>query len=264
MALGLYYLGGDPSRSAMPAAERRSTRCACGKARCCSHVSGAARDARPDDDARAGGAERAGQRRRRRRASRRTPPTSSPCCAAPTARAGAMAPFLLSDGIGVGYGARPTRTATTRSISSRRRTIPSSSSRWPIRCACALRHRPRHRRAGALPRRLRHHARIRDAGRGGAAGGAHRQRGEPALGHRRRQGRRHRARASSIRARRTSACCGRCRTATASPRRHVAHRDRRRRRLWPSVRPSGRGGAGGRARRLRQRRGGRARTTAWC
>ena len=37
---------------------------------------------------------------------------------------GELEPFLLSDGIGVGYGARPTRTASTRSISWRRRTIP--------------------------------------------------------------------------------------------------------------------------------------------
>ena len=42
-------------------------------------------------------------------------------------------------------------------------------------------------------------------------------------------------------------------------RRHAAHRDRRRRRLRPSVRPAGRGRAGRRAGRLRQPGGGRAR-----
>ena len=41
----------------------------------------------------------------------------------------------MSDGIGVGWGARPPRTAPTRSTSWRRRTTRSSSSRSAIRCA---------------------------------------------------------------------------------------------------------------------------------
>ena len=49
-----------------------------------------------------------------------------------------LEPFLMSDGIGVGWGARATSpTAPTRSISWRRRTTRSSSSRSAIRCGCA-------------------------------------------------------------------------------------------------------------------------------
>ena len=63
-----------------------------------------ARHARPDDDARAGGAERADQRRRRQGAGR---PFGLRDLAAPPQRQGGREPFLMSDGIGVGYGARP-------------------------------------------------------------------------------------------------------------------------------------------------------------
>ena len=128
-------------------------------------------------------------------------------------------------------------TGSTPSISSRRRTTRSSSSSSATRCGCG-----RYgivagqRRRGPLSRRLRHRARVRDPGRGGGAGGPHRQREEPALGHRRRHVRRRRARRRQSRhepqERVLRAAVGR---QHAQARRHPAHRDGRRRRLWPSA-----------------------------
>ena len=110
MALGLFYLGGDPAQV-----------CNAGGPNALDEVllppglvpaaglSRAAGDARADGDADDLGDQRPPQRRRAARRRPRTRPTSSTSCAAASAtRDGKLEPFLLADGIGVGYGARAT------------------------------------------------------------------------------------------------------------------------------------------------------------
>ena len=118
--------------------------------------------------------------------------------------------FLLSDGLGVGYGARPTADGNDAVYLVAQENFPSEflDSVFPVRVT-ALRHQPRHRRAGALARRLRPHPRARGAGAGGDGLHAHRQRRASALGRRRRPCGGHRALRRQSRAGRTSACCGR-------------------------------------------------------
>ncbi len=81
--------------------------------------------------------------------------------------------------------------------------------------AADLRGRRGQRRSGSLSRRLRHHPRIRDPRRGSRDGDPHRLREEPALGHRRRDVGRRRAGGgqSGYAAKR---CSRLCRTATCS------------------------------------------------
>jgi N-methylhydantoinase B len=92
-------------------------------------------------------------------------------------------PFLLSDGIGVGYGEPLCGRHRCRlfrrpgKLSGRVRRARLSGAPHP------LRHRERQRRARPSPRRLRHRARIRNPRRRGRPRGAHRRRLEPALGH---------------------------------------------------------------------------------
>ena len=171
---------------------------------------------------------------------------------------GELQPFLLADGIGVGYGARPTADGIDA-------VYFVAQENYPVEFLEI-----------GYPVRMRTYGMVCDSG------GAGRYRGgcgivreyemlaeeavlavridsvqESALGHRRRQAGRRRPGRRSIPARSDERVLvplsdGNRRAA----RRRAAHRDRRRRRTWPSVRPPGRGGAGGCAGRLRQRRGG--------
>ena len=108
MALGLFYLGGDPAQV-----------CNAGGPQALDEVRlregsllwprfpGAARHARPDHDARARGAERPGQRGRRQGAGGAFGLCHHLDARHLAQREGELEPFLLADGIGVGYGARP-------------------------------------------------------------------------------------------------------------------------------------------------------------
>ena len=102
---------------------------------------------------------------------------------------GELEPFLMSDGIGVGWGARPTADGTDAVYFVAQENYPVEflETGYPVRLR-TLRHPRRLLRRRPLSRRLRHRARVRHPGRGGDAGGPHRQREEPALGHRRRHG----------------------------------------------------------------------------
>ena len=146
-------------------------------------------------------------------------------------------PFLMSDGVGVGYGARPTTRWHRCGVFRRAGELPGRVPGTRLSgAAAALRHQPRQRRAGEVPRRRRRGARIRGAGGTRGAVDADRQRGEPALGHRRWHARRHRSRGGQPRhaARaETGAAVGRHR---AAARRHPAVGNRRRRRARPPVR----------------------------
>ena len=137
--------------------------------------------------------------------------------------------FLLSDGLGVGYGARPTADGNDAVYLVAQENFPSEFLELGVpRARHALRDQPRHRRARALARRLRPHPRARGAGAGGHGLHAHRQRRASALGRRRRACGRHRA------LRRQSGPARRARPASLErrqhrqARRHRAHRDRRR------------------------------------
>ena len=168
---------------------------------------------------------------------------------------GELEPFLMSDGIGVGWGARPYADGTDAVYFVAQENYPVEflETGYPVRLrtygilvdSCG---------AGPLSRRLRHRARVRHPGRGSRARRAHRQRQEPAVGHRWRHGGRHRPRRGQSRHQpraRAGAVVGRQR---AEAWRRAAHRDRRRRRPWPSLRPAARDGGRGRGRRLRDRR----------
>ncbi len=233
-------------RSATPAARRRSTRCACARARSLwPQVAGAARHARPHPDARARGAERAGQRRRRQGAGRPLGLCHRASCAAPSATTKATSnAFLL--------------------VRRHRRRL------W--RAALCRRHRRRLlRRPGKLSRRIPRDRLSRAASRYGVLVGFRRRRRAIAAAAassantrsspRRRAGRAA-STASKIRPGASMAAWGAAPAASSSipaptgervlkplsdgnkaeARRRAAHRDRRRRRLWPSLRPAGRGG----------------------
>ena len=256
MALGLFFLGGDPAQVCNAGGPRAldEVRLREGLAAVAA-LSRAARAARHDDDAVPRGAERAGERRGRQRAG------------------GA---FRLRHH----HAARQCRWKAVPDVGRRRRRLRRAADRRRHRCgvfrragelsgrvpgtglsgaAAALRHQPRQRRAGEVPRRRRRGARIRGAGGTRGAVDADRQRGEPALGRRRRHARRHRSRGGQSRhaARaEAGAAVGRHR---AAARRHPAAGNRRWRRARPSVRSSGGAGAAGCARRLRLHRGGTAR-----
>ena len=123
-------------------------------------------------------------------------------------------PFLMSDGLGVGYGARPNADGidAVYFVAQENYPVEFLELGYPVR----LRRYGIHRDsggAGAVPRRLRRGAGIRGAGGARGAVDADRQRGEPALGRGRRQGGRHRPRGGQPRHGRGSACWRRCRTA---------------------------------------------------
>ena len=173
---------------------------------------------------------------------------------------GRLEPFLMSDGIGVGWGARATADGTDAVYFVAQENYPVEflETGYPVRLQ-DLRHPHRLLRRRPLARRLRHRARVRHPGRGGDAGRAHRQREEPAVGHGRRHGGRRRPRRRQSRHQSRAPAAAALRRQHAEARRRAAHRDRRRRRLRPSVRPAARERARRRAGRLRHlRRGGRA------
>jgi N-methylhydantoinase B len=96
-----------------------------------------------------------------------------------------------------------------------------------------LRAEPRQRRPRPLARRLRHRAGIRDHGRGSRAGRAHRWRGKPALGRFRRPVRWRRARRGESRPADGTGAAPAFRRQPPGEGRDPAHRDRRRRRARP-------------------------------
>ncbi len=82
------------------------------------------------------------------------------------------------------------------------------------RAAPRLRHPGRFLRRRPLSRRLRHRARVRHPGRGSRPRRPHRQRQEPAVGHRWRHGGRHRSRRGQSRHQSRARAGAACRTAT--------------------------------------------------
>ena len=96
-------------------------------------------------------------------------------------------PFLMSDGVGVGYGARPTADGidAVYFVAQENYPVEFLEQGYPVRL---LRYGINRDSGGAgeVPRRRRRGARIRGAGGTRRAVDADRQRGEPALGHRRR------------------------------------------------------------------------------
>ncbi len=145
-------------------------------------------------------------------------------------------PFLMSDGVGVGYGARPTADGidAVYFVAQENYPVEFLEQGYPVRL---LRYGINRDSGG--PGKFRGGAGVvREyevlAEHGGAVD-AHRQRGEPAVGRGRRHAGRHRPRGGQSRhAARTSAgaAVGRHR---AAARRHPAAGDRRRRRPRPSV-----------------------------
>ena len=101
--------------------------------------------------------------------------------------------FLMSDGLGVGYGARPTADGNDAVYLVAQENFPSEflDSVFPVR---VLRYaiNPDTGGPGTLARRLRPDPRGRGAGAGGNGLDAHRQRRASALGRRRRACRRYR------------------------------------------------------------------------
>ena len=197
---------------------RRWTRCACAKARCCWPRFPAPLGMRGLTMMRVlGHAQRPRQRGRRQRAG-----GALRLCHLDHARqlphaSGELERFLLADGLGVGYGARPNADGIDAVYFVAQENYPVEFLELGYPGAAAdLRHRRGQRRRRALSRRLRHRARIRDPRRGGDDGDPHRQREEPALGHRRRHVRRRRAARWSIRALTANASSRRCPTATCS------------------------------------------------
>ena len=159
--------------------------------------------------------------------------------------------FLMSDGVGVGYGARSTADGidAVYFVAQENYPIEFLELGYPG-AAAAICHSPRQRRAGAIPRRRGCRARIPGAGRACGAVDAHRQRGQATVGRRRRHARRHRSRRGQSRhAARTEIgpAVGRHRAAAW---RYPAVGNRRRRRSRPSVRPAGRTCAAGLSRRI--------------
>ena len=108
---------------------------------------------------------------------------------------GKLEPFLMSDGIGVGWGARATADGpdAVYFVAQENYPVEFLETGYPVRLQ-DLRHPRRLVRRRPLARRLRHRARVRHPCGGGDAGDPHRQREEPALGHRRRHGGRDRPR----------------------------------------------------------------------
>ena len=168
--------------------------------------------------------------------------------------------FLLSDGLGVGYGARPTADGNDAVYLVAQENFPSEflDSVFPVRVA-ALRHQPRHRRAGALARRLRPRSASSRCWRRrpwcpcASTASSIRPGASPAAM------RRERGAASSIPGRPDERLLRPLSDGNmVQARRHRARRDRRRRRLGPSLRPRAGAGGGRRARRVRQpgKRGG--------
>ena len=94
-------------RSATPAARGARRGAAARGLAAVAALSGAARHARPHHDARARGAERPGQRGRRQGAGGALGLCHHACMRGTSHRGRRAEPFLLADGIGVGYGARP-------------------------------------------------------------------------------------------------------------------------------------------------------------
>ena len=150
-------------------------------------------------------------------------------------------PFLMSDGVGVGYGARPNADGidAVYFVAQENYPVEFLEQGYPVRLL-PLRHQPRQRRSGKVPRRRRGGARIRGAGRTRGAVFAHRQRGESAVGRARRHAGRHRSRRGQSRhAARTEAGAA-VRRHRAALWRHPAAGDRRWRRARPSARSAGR------------------------
>ena len=125
-------------KSAMPADRTPSTRSGCAKARCCTAVSCPARACAVSPPCASSPLSAAWSMLPRAALLRPTQPMSSASCAAISATRQASWNVSCSRTASASAMAHDlTRTASTQSISWRRRTIPSSSSRSAIRCVCA-------------------------------------------------------------------------------------------------------------------------------